>query len=137
MSEQTIEEKRAERNQKRLSALANADQFSGSEQFYKYMMGCLLTDGTKYICEMAECWWFADIIASYQSEAWARKNPFQVWKLECDIDRGFAKVICEDGNDNVLVTQDIHSTDFPARELAFWAERNELGGMTILLPSEH
>jgi hypothetical protein len=134
---QTQEEKRAERDQKRLAALANASQFSGSMEFHRYMMNCLLTEGTKYICEMCECFWFADVIASYQGEKWARENPFQVWKLEVEIERGFGKVTCEDGNDNVLVTQDINNTDFPARELTFWAERNEMGGMTILLPSEH
>lgn len=133
----TDEGKAEARRQKRVQAIADQSNFSGSVQFYKYMCGCLLTEGTHHVCEVAECYWFADIIASYQGESWAKNEDFQVWKLEVDIDRGFGKVTCEDGNDNVLVTQDIHSTDFPARELTFWAERNELGGMTILLPSEH
>ena len=132
----TTEEKQ-QRNEKRAAAFKQLDGFTGSVQFYKYMMGCLLTEGTKHIADIAECYWFYDVIASYQGEPWAKKNHFQVWKIECDIENGSAKITCEDGNGNVLVTQDIPNTDFPVREFTVWAETNELGGKTILLPSEH
>ena len=51
-----------------------------------------------------------------------------------------AYVQCEDGNGKILVTQKIEYTDFPlgrSETFKMFAERNELGGVTVMLPSEH
>jgi hypothetical protein len=116
-------------------------QFSGSEKFYRYMGNCLLTEGTKFLADTAGCFWFMDIIASYQHEREFKLEDFQVWTVTVDATRGTARVTCTDGDKGdgpvTLCTQEIASTDFPLPKFTVWAERNETGGITILLPSEH
>jgi hypothetical protein len=56
-------------------------QFTGSEYLYKYILGLKITEGVKFACQTAKCWWFADIIASYQLDERIRKEEFQVWTL--------------------------------------------------------
>ena len=56
------------------------DQFTGTSQYYQYMAGLKLTDGVKYIADEAGAYWLLDIIASYQTDAKIRREPFQVWE---------------------------------------------------------
>ena len=43
-------------------------QFTGTERYYRISRRHLLTDGTKYLAENAECFWMMDAIASHLSE---------------------------------------------------------------------
>ena len=43
-------------------------QFTGTEKYYRIGRKHLLTDGTKYLAEEAECFWMMDAIASHLSE---------------------------------------------------------------------
>ncbi|MCH7559291.1 MAG: hypothetical protein IIB56_17810 [Planctomycetes bacterium] len=56
------------------------DQFTGTSQYYTYMAGLKLTDGVKYMADEAGAYWLLDIIASYQTDAKIRREPFQVWE---------------------------------------------------------
>jgi hypothetical protein len=100
-----------------------------SDNFYQYSMGMLLTDGAKALAERFKCYWFLDIVCSYQPGL--RQEEFQVWKLKRMKDDS-AVVCATDGNNKVLVTQGIEYTDFEAVEATLWVE-----GQVILLPSEH
>jgi hypothetical protein len=40
-------------------------QFIGTERYYRISLRHLLTDGTKYLAEHAECFWMMDAIASH------------------------------------------------------------------------
>jgi len=104
-------------------------QFTGSEVLYKYILGLKITLGVKKACELSSCWWFADILGSYQYKLIGEE--FQVWKLR-KIGESKAIVICEDGNKNELIRQHIPYTDFPFSELNFWCIKN-----IILLPNEY
>jgi hypothetical protein len=42
--------------------------FTGTERYYRISRRHLLTDGTKYLAEEAECFWMMDAIASHLSE---------------------------------------------------------------------
>ena len=42
--------------------------FTGTERYYRIGRRHLLTDGTKYLAEEAECFWMMDAIASHLSE---------------------------------------------------------------------
>lgn len=45
-------------------------------------------DGVKYMADEAGAYWLLDIIASYQTDAKIRREPFQVWELKlsvCDL----------------------------------------------------
>ena len=58
-------------------------------------------------------------------------EEFQVWKLKVNADRT-AILTCDDGNDNIVYTEQIAFTDFPLDEIKFY-----FTGDTILLPSEY
>ena len=38
--------------------------FTGTEQYYRTHPGVVLTDGTKYLCDEAGCYWLVDIVWS-------------------------------------------------------------------------
>jgi hypothetical protein len=78
---------------------------------------------------MFGCYWFIDVIAIYQSQL--KDDKFQVWSLGKNED-GSAVVICTDGNNKVIKTQQIPFTDFNADEATVWVENG-----VALLPSEH
>ena len=42
--------------------------FTGTEKYYRISRRHLLTDGTKYLAEEAECFWMMDAISSHLSE---------------------------------------------------------------------
>ncbi len=108
------------------------DQLSNhtaTDEYHRYLCGTLLTDGTKALAEMFECFWFLDVVASYQPVL--REHEFQVWQLTVNADQS-AYVECTDGNDKVLQQQRIPFTDFKPRKATVWVE-----GDVILLPSEH
>lgn len=104
-------------------------QYTCTDNYYKHPFGMLFTDGIKALCEKFECYWFLDIVCSYQSGL--MDVVFQVWSLNVN-DDGSAKVICTDGNGQTVRTQSIMFTDFRAKVAEIWVEGN-----VMLLPSEH
>ena len=95
----------------------------------------LATDGVYDVAEAAGCFWFLDIIASYQGHK-DLAPEFQVWKLvvntEDDDSLVHSAVVYGYNDDDLVVTQDISWTDFPLKEFVVWNE----GGI-LLLPNEH
>ena len=114
-----------------ISANEYYNHFTGTESYYSYLLGLLLTDGVKTIADEEQCYWFLDCIASYQFEEKFKQEEFQVWKIKRIQDTKF-KLTATDGNNNVLISQDIPFSDFFFDELTIWKETN-----VLLLPSEH
>ena len=110
---------------------ADLDQFIGSESFYEQVMvdgsTLVLTEGCHFIRETYSAYWLFDLIGSYQYKL--LEEPFQVWKLVKY--RYEAVISCEDGNGNILVSQQIPFTDFPF-DITIWLVEG-----TCLLPSEY
>lgn len=116
----------------RQEILRELPNFTGSEQMWIHQtpFGKLhLTDGCNYIRQKCQAYWLFDLIQSYQPSL--KQAEFQVWKLERVNDMDFL-VSCEDGNDNVLLQQKIHFSDFPLQALTVW----NIEGV-VLLPSEY
>ena len=107
---------------------------TGTEHYYaRGWFGMVYTDGVKAMVDMCCANWFVDIIVSYQCHKKIATEDFQVWTLVMNKKGNGAKVICTDGNDNVLASQRIGFTDFPLKEgITLWVENH-----VILLPSEH
>lgn len=103
---------------------------NGTGCYYKYNFGMVITDGCKLLCETFSCWWFLDVVCSYQPRL--RNEAFQCWSLGKNEDSS-AIVICTDGNNRVIVSQEIPWTDFKPDCATLWVEGNSV----ILLPSEH
>ena len=116
------------------SSLAN---FYGSETLTRWSMlfrRDVLTEGVKFVAEECGAYWLMDAIASHQHGPISAED-FQSWKFS-KVDGDWV-LSGDDGNGNVKATQAIEYTDFPLDEINVWACRNELGGVTIMLPSEY
>lgn len=111
--------------------------FTGNETytwgpFRKFVM----TDGCTYLCENG-VGWFMDLIASHQTGNLIKKSAgFQFWKLmKSEKADCMAVAVCEDGNGNVFVTQNIEYTDFPfdrINGLDVYLEEGSIDGRTTV-----
>jgi hypothetical protein len=90
----------------------------------------VISDGVRTLCEHFECYWFIDIVASYQPALKKEKEKFQVWHLQ-RYDDNSALIECSDGGERKLRNQVVDYTDFKPREVTVWVEHN-----LISLPSE-
>jgi hypothetical protein len=112
--------------------------FIGTEQWHRWnpiFRNYLLTDGALYVAEKANAFWLVDAIASWHTKKAVRREPFQVWKLTVN-SSSHAGLVCEDGNGNVVATQEIEHTDFPLEEITLWCIQDGQHWV-ILLPSEY
>jgi hypothetical protein len=106
---------------------------TGTEAYHKFssIPGFpVATDGVIALAEAAGCFWFLDLIGSYQGNK--RLDPaFQVWKL--DVNQTWQSGIVRGYNDSeLIITQDIPFTDFQLGEVKLYL----IDGV-ILLPSEY
>ena len=125
---------------------AELPHFTGSEEYHRIVypwmrnQSFLLTDGAKYLADNAgvignSAYWLIDTIASYQRDKKIVAQEFQVWKLVVTGTQG--KVTCDDGNNHILVTQEIPFVDFALDEISLYAIREDGVGIVVLLPSEY
>ena len=121
----------------------NFNQFTGTEHYYNQPIagipdGLIYTDGIKYLAEKTGSYWLIDLIGSYQHEERFRQQPFQVWILTVNQKDRTATIRAEDGNGNIIATQEIPYTDFPLPEFKLYLVVNEdYRGVTLMLPSEY
>ena len=112
---------------------SSLSQFTGTERYFKISKRHLLTDGTKYLAEQAECFWMMDAIASHLAEI-DTTDWFVVVKTTVKAAR--ALMVYEDGNGNEYARQEIPYTDFPLAEITLyscWDGEH----WVIMLPSEY
>ena len=103
---------------------ADLAQFNGSEKSYyrDTPLGCIeYTDGIRYL-QQNGCLWIVDAIASYQTPQFKAADDRQFWKLRVNLYTHSAELICDDGNGNIRVTQNIELTDFSLSELHIYVE---------------
>jgi len=112
--------------------------FTGSEEFLRHWSSrtTRYTEGVMFLADQAGAHWLIDLVASYQKEPKVAVEDFQVWTLEVRDNKGAVRMTDGDSK-KAIVSQEIHYTDFPLDEIKVWAVRNELGGVTLLLPSEY
>jgi len=107
--------------------------FTGTERYYRISRRHLLTEGTKYLAEEAECFWMMDAVASHLSEI-GTADWFVLIRVTVKDTR--ATMVYEDGNGQEHARQDIPFTDFPLPEqtlYACWDGEH----WVIMLPSEY
>lgn len=107
-------------------------QFHGTTQYYRHLLGVLFSDGIKYLADECQCYWLLDLIVSWQAHRKVYVHEFQVFKLRVNEKNRTAVVTIEDGNDNIIQTQKLPFTDFPLDSIDIWYSQN-----VIYLPSEH
>jgi hypothetical protein len=109
------------------------NQFTGTEKYYRISRRHLLTDGTKYLAEAAECFWMMDAIASHLCEI-GTEDWFVLIRVQ--VTEGRAVMIYEDGNDREHARQEIPYTDFPLNSITLYACWDG-EHWVIMLPSEY
>ncbi len=107
--------------------------FIGTTGYYRISRKHLLTDGTKYLAENAECFWMMDAIASHLSEIGTSGWFVQV---KVTVQDSRATMIYDDGNGSELARQEIPYTDFPPDQIRLYACWDGLHWV-IMLPSEY
>lgn len=115
------------------TALPELPMFTGTERWFRHSLvpHVLYTEGAQYVAEQAGAYWLLDEIALAQSyEATVANEAFQLWSL--DVTGNTATLICEDGDDHVLLSKAFAFTDFPEPGIRFY-----VSGGVILLPSEY
>jgi hypothetical protein len=108
-------------------------QFIGTTGYYRISRRHLLTDGTRYLAEEAECCWMMDAIASHLCEI-GTQDWFVLVRL--DVSQGRAVMIYEDGNGGEHARQQIPYTDFPLSGITLYACWDG-AHWVIMLPSEY
>ena len=92
--------------------------FVGTERYYRISRRHLLTDGTKYLAEEAECFWLMDAVASHLMEI-GTAEWFVLVRVQ--VTEGRAVMIYEDGNDREHARQEIPHTDFALNSITLYA----------------
>lgn len=114
--------------------LKNLKHFTGSDHLVRLTRSVLLTEGTRYLAEAAECFWLLDVYASHLAAIDSDKEGFTCLNLSNK--NRLTSVLIEDGNGRVLAKQYIEYTDFPLSAITLygcWA-----GDFWVLmLPSEY
>jgi hypothetical protein len=114
-------------------------QFKSTENLHKFSTltpNVLLTDGTKYLVENADCHWLMEIIGLFQNiNADYNIDIFQLWEVRVRED-STAVVECFDGPRNKIYRQYIDYTEFPLRRLDLYAVHVE-HRIIIMLPGEY
>lgn len=111
---------------------ADFSQFTGTTAYYQYsplFANFLLTDGTKFLAEKAECYWLMDKIAALQIHPTIKNHPqlrtIQFWKLTVHDDRS-ATLLCEWDYNEMVYEERIDYTDFPLDSVKVWVQRTRL-----------
>ena len=108
-------------------------QFTGTERYYRISRRHLLTDGTKYLSEQAECFWMMDAISSHLMEI-GTADWFVIVKTT--INAAKALMIYEDGKGKEHARQEITYTDLGISEVTLYACWDG-EHWVIMLPSEY
>ena len=124
-----------------LELQARLANFQGSQALYPFILGPftlgLCTEGVQWLKENTDCSWLVNAILRQQHDPHSviTRESFQVWTLKVNAEKA-AMLIAEDGSGQVLMREEIHSTDFPLSEIVLWVEHSEKGPI-LRLPNEH
>jgi hypothetical protein len=109
--------------------------FYGTEIWYRHPVfrTYLYTEGVQYVAEYGAAYWLLDnIFSCHASIPRLSSEEFCCWELKKNAQGQGAKLICTDGNDNVLYIENILFTDFPLSKIRFYCVNN-----ILLLPTEY
>ncbi len=116
------------------SFLSELAGFTGSQEWFRHGINkrITFTEGAKFVADECGAYWLLDEIAINQVQPMVKGEEFQVWVLKRNKTGGAAKLMCEDGNDNIVWWKRIPWTDFPMKEIKLYCT-----GGVIMVPSEY
>lgn len=115
--------------------------FTGTEQYYVVsrieVLRLLATDGVKYLCEQAQCYWLMDVILSHAPALRKAGEEFAIAELRVKNSEG--GFLLHDGNEpaRVYARQRIPYTDFPLAEIKLYVAAQGRNDFVVCLPSEY
>jgi hypothetical protein len=89
-----------------------------------------ISDGVKYATINTGCFWFLDIIMTYQSEKCMESQPFQVWELKRK--EPCVLIVTVLNINKMILTQFDIEAPYPYNYLAFYCINN----YNVFLPNE-
>lgn len=115
---------------------SNLANFYGSENVYFLPMfkSIKYTEGVRFIVHNDATWLVTDILSHVCYNEECKEQEFIVAKLKVNKDKT-ATLTLDDGNGNILTTQEYSFTDFPIPEISFYIEGPH-GYKVMMLPSE-
>lgn len=127
-------------NTERIDLLRTLSNFTGTNGYYKYLLGSYLTDGTAFLVSSCGAGWLIDILLSVSSPLLNQQKDFLCLTFTKDNDGGGVAVIT-DSDSNTVHTQAVTATDFLLDAITVYAQLGSIDGKTpsviILLPSEN
>jgi len=122
----------------RPNTLPNLEQFYGTETWYRHPLfrKFLYTDGIQHVAQSANAYWLLDSIFAHAHDLYKQQKStderlFLVFNLTVKEDDS-ATLSIDNGNNKLLVKQNIHYTDFPAKTFKCYVTDH-----VCLLPSEY
>ena len=114
---------------------ADLPHFYGSQTFTRWssITKSVLSEGALYLAEKAQAFWLFDYIDSNTIGL----NEGAVQTVVTVDKNHTAKIVLDDMNGHVLVSERIPSTSFPLDTITIWSMRNEHNALTHMLPSEY
>ena len=117
----------------------DVSQFTGSLNHHRFsaLSKSALTDGAKFVADELQAYWLFDAIASHIDYGMAKQHDMYFSTL--DVHDGSAKLVIDDGDGNVLASQDFDCTNFPydmVDKIEIWSAKAN-GYHVHYLPSEH
>jgi hypothetical protein len=108
-------------------------QYIGTTQYHAHMPGFVLTDGALYLAANAGCFWLFDLFCLDLMQFDSTQH-FATLKLERS--GTGAKVVIDDGDQNIQTKHRIEFTDFPLAQITLFACRDERFWV-VMLPGEY
>ena len=103
--------------------------FYGTESYHKLTFTDLLgTDGIKFLCENAKCFWLMDIVGSVMYKT--KNEPFLIWRIVKTDNKAVVSCYTDSEQDGSysdskkVYSQNITYTDFPLNEFEFYQQGN-------------
>ncbi len=131
--------------------LEDLKNFRGTGTYYRHAPQLFprfhLTDGTHYLAEACEAYWFFDLIASNQLNPIIKNHPklqeLQFWDLKVSDSKGV--ISCSWDSNEVVFSEKLDYTDFPLELIRVWVAPLYLSPddieppkkLVAYLPSEH
>lgn len=84
----------------------NLSAFSGTENYYKHLLGIYYTDGVKYLAQECQAYWLINAIATVQLADKIKQNEalqyFQLWKLDINLQQQVGVLTMEADTDILI-----------------------------------
>jgi len=106
------------------------DEFAGTEEYHPGFHGVRLTDGAAYISENGYSWFITDAIAAIKCEPGLSREFMLVIRLVPTPRSDKAKMVIDDGDNNVLYEQTYEWTTAERSLMLFYKDN------VLMLPSE-